>query len=288
VRFGAHLPLIDFEGVPWSAAALRDYVAAAAGSGFGAVSANDHLVYQRPWLDGIVALSSVLDHTGDLTVATTVSLPVVRGPVALAKAANAVQVLSDGRLALGIGPGSSAADYQAVGLPFEERWRLFDQAIGVLRAELTDSVPLWIGSWGSPAGLRRVARRGDGWLASAYNTTPQRLAAGRELLAPLLREQGKDPDTFPVAVATAWAYVTDDPGTAGARLQMVASMLKRDPDEIRKQVLIGDAEHCAALLRAYADAGVATVFVWPVADPVEQVRRFGEEVAPMVTSTASA
>jgi alkanesulfonate monooxygenase SsuD/methylene tetrahydromethanopterin reductase-like flavin-dependent oxidoreductase (luciferase family) len=286
VRFGAHLPLIDFEGVPWSASALRDYVAAAAGSGFGAVSANDHLVYQRPWLDGIVALSSVLDHTGDLTVATTVSLPVVRGPVALAKAANAVQVLSGGRLALGVGPGSSAADYQAVGLPFEERWRLFDQAIGVLRAELADSVPLWIGSWGSPAGLRRVARRGDGWLASAYNTTPERLAAGRELLAPLLRERGKDPDTFPVAVATAWAYVTDDPGAAGAKLEMVASMLKRDPDEIRKQVLIGDAEHCAALLREYADAGVGTVFVWPVGDPVEQVRRFGEQVAPLVAPRA--
>jgi len=33
-------------------------------------------------------------------------------------------------------------------------------------------VPLWIGSWGSAAGLRRVARLGDGWLASAYNTTP--------------------------------------------------------------------------------------------------------------------
>ena len=34
-------------------------------------------------------------------------------------------------------------------------------------------VPLWLGSWGSAAGLRRVARLGDGWLASAYNTDPQ-------------------------------------------------------------------------------------------------------------------
>ena len=38
-----------------------------------------------------------------------------------------------------------------------------------------DGIPLWIGSWGSRAGLARVARAGDGWLASAYNTTPERL-----------------------------------------------------------------------------------------------------------------
>ena len=42
-------------------------------------------------------------------------------------------------------------------------------------------VPLWIGSWGSEAGLRRVARLADGWLASAYNTTPERFAAARAL-----------------------------------------------------------------------------------------------------------
>jgi alkanesulfonate monooxygenase SsuD/methylene tetrahydromethanopterin reductase-like flavin-dependent oxidoreductase (luciferase family) len=282
MRFGAHLPLIDFDGAGYSPTTLRDYVEAASASGFDAISANDHLVYQRPWLDGIVALASVLERTGDLMVATTVSLPVVRGPVALAKAANALQTLSDGRLVLGVGPGSSPRDYEAVGLPFEERWQLFDASITVLRDHLADSVPLWIGSWGSPAGLRRVARRGDGWLASGYNTSPALLAAGREELALFLLERGKDPASFPVSLATMWSYASDDPAAVRDKLEMVATMVGRDPDELSRQVPIGSPGHCVELFRSYAAAGVGTLFLWPVHDPVGQLRLIGERVIPLV------
>ena len=55
-----------------------------------------------------MALASVLDRAGDLTVATTVALPVVRGPVVLARTAGALNLLSGGRLVLGVAPGSSA------------------------------------------------------------------------------------------------------------------------------------------------------------------------------------
>jgi alkanesulfonate monooxygenase SsuD/methylene tetrahydromethanopterin reductase-like flavin-dependent oxidoreductase (luciferase family) len=283
MRFGAHLPQIDFGGAPPTASLLRDYVDTARGLGFGAISANDHLVFQRPWLDGLVALASVLDRTDDLTVATTISLPVVRGPVPLARTASALHLLSGGRFVLGVGPGSSAADYALVGVPFADRWRRFDEALGVLRTELADSgIPMWVGSWGSPAGLRRVARAGDGWLASAYNTTPDRLAAGREALGAALESAGREPAGFPVALATMWTYVTDDPVAARARLEMVATMLDRDPEVLAGQLPIGPAEHCAALLSSYVAAGVTTVFVWPVADPVEQLARFSAEVVPLV------
>ncbi len=273
MRLGAHLPLIDFDGVPFAAPALRAYVDAAADSGFSAISANDHLVFQRPWLDGIVALASVVERSRDLTLATTVALPVIRGPVALAKAAAAFQVLSDGRFVLGVGPGSSAADYAAVGVPFEERWARFDEAVRVVRSELADHsphLPIWIGSWGSAAGLRRVARLGDGWIASAYNTTPEQLAAGRQAL----------PVDFPVTLATVWAYLTDSKDEAQRRLEGLAAMLGRDPAVLAGQVLIGDAKHCRAWLRAYADAGVDTAFIWPIDDPVAQLQRFGAEVGP--------
>jgi alkanesulfonate monooxygenase SsuD/methylene tetrahydromethanopterin reductase-like flavin-dependent oxidoreductase (luciferase family) len=139
VRFGAHLPLIDFDGA--GAPRLSGYVDAAREAGFNAISANDHLVFQRPWLDGIVALSSVVDRSADLTLATTVALPVVRGPVMLAKAAAALDHLSGGRFVLGVGAGSSAADYDAAGVSFEERWPRFDEAVGVLRTALTASTP---------------------------------------------------------------------------------------------------------------------------------------------------
>lgn len=286
MRFGAHLPQIDFDGTGHDAAALGPYVDAARDLGFGAITANDHLVFQRPWLDGPVALSSVLDRAGDLTVATTVALPVVRGPVVLARTAAALNLLSGGRLVLGVAPGSSARDYAAVGVPFEERWSRFDAALAVLRTELEgESVPIWVGSWGSAAGLRRVARLGDGWLASAYNTTPERLAAGRTSLDAQLLSAGRDPAGFPLALATMWTYVTDDRADADAKLGALASMLDRDPAVLAQQVLIGSADHCAAILGSYADVGVETVFIWPVGDPVSQLQRFAEQVFPRVPST---
>jgi alkanesulfonate monooxygenase SsuD/methylene tetrahydromethanopterin reductase-like flavin-dependent oxidoreductase (luciferase family) len=287
MRFGAHLPQIDFDGTGHDVAGLGTYVDAARDLGFSAVTANDHLVFQRPWLDGLVAMASVLDRAGDLTVATTVALPVVRGPVVLARTAAALNLLSGGRLVLGVAPGSSARDYAAVGVPFEERWSRFDAALTVLRAELEgESVPIWVGSWGSAAGLRRVARLGDGWLASAYNTTPDRLAAGRTTLHAVLRSTGREPAGFPLALATMWTYVTDDRAEAEAKVGVLAAMLDRDPAVLARQVLVGTADHCAAILGSYADVGVQTVFIWPVGQPVSQLQRFAAQVLPHVPGAA--
>ncbi|MDQ5829441.1 MAG: LLM class flavin-dependent oxidoreductase, partial [Actinomycetota bacterium] len=74
--------------------------------------------------------------------------------------------------------------------------------------------PIWIGSWGSEAGLRRVVRLGDGWLASAYNTTPEAFAAARRRLAEHLHAVGKDPSRFPNAIATMFFYVTEERATS--------------------------------------------------------------------------
>src|SRR5215813_10191294 len=102
MEYGAHLPLIDF-GTSATLRTLKDYARAAADLGYRYLCANDHLLFSRPWLDGLTALAS------------TIALPVIRGPVQLAKALTAIDVLSDGRLIVGVGPGSSAADYAAAG-----------------------------------------------------------------------------------------------------------------------------------------------------------------------------
>ena len=286
---------------------LEATVDAARDCGFAAVAANDHLVFQTPWLDGLTALASVIEHSGEMALATTVCLPVLRGPVPLAKALAAIDVLSEGRLVAGLGPGSSERDYRALGIPFEERWARFDEALVVLRALLRgermpetprfhpippdvelapgphgqDGIPLWVGSWGSPAGLARVARAGDGWLASAYNTSPERFAAARTDLAHRLEQRGRQPDGFPNALATMWTWVTETRAEGDRVLaDVLAPLLRRDPDQLGGQVCVGPAGHCAELLSRYAEAGCERVYLWPLGQEGRQLELMAAAVAP--------
>ncbi len=306
--FGAHLPLMDFGGHPYTLRHLVDYVSTASDLGFAAVSANDHFVFTVPWLDGPTALAAVAGHAGSMTLATTVALPVVRGPVALAKALGAIDRLVEGRLVVGVGPGSSAADFAAVGLDFDERWARLDEAIAVLRAlwsrdgkpfvgrfYSTEGIdlqprptrpsgpPIWVGSWGSDAGLRRVARLADGWLASAYNTTPAEFGVARLKLGDHLQAQGREPDGFPNALATMWCYITEDASEADAVLRdRVAPVIHRPEDVLRERLPLGSAGAFADKLARFAEAGVQRVFIWPVADERRQLELFAERVLPQL------
>jgi alkanesulfonate monooxygenase SsuD/methylene tetrahydromethanopterin reductase-like flavin-dependent oxidoreductase (luciferase family) len=295
VELGVHLPLMEFGGEGQSLGRLTRAVDAARDCGLAAVSANDHFLFQTPWLDGPTALAAVLDRTGDMELATTVSLVSLRGPVQLAKTLAALDLLSGGRLIAGVGPGSSRRDYEAVGVPYEQRWRRFEEATARLRSLLrADSelapaprrrgtVPLWLGSWGSNAGLRRVARLGDGWFASAYNTTPDGFAVARELLSAELAARGRDPDGFPNALVSMWTWITPDAGEADRVLRNVlAPLLGRDPEALRDQVCVGSPERCAELLARYAEAGCRRVHLWPLGDEPRQIELAATEVLPAV------
>jgi alkanesulfonate monooxygenase SsuD/methylene tetrahydromethanopterin reductase-like flavin-dependent oxidoreductase (luciferase family) len=122
MRFGVHLPVLGWDQRPMTLDRLSEVARAAERLGLDTLSVNDHLVYRSPWLDGPMALAAVLATVPTMTLMTSVALPVVRGPVSLAKSLAAIDLLSGGRLVAGVGPGSSAADYDAVGVPFTERW----------------------------------------------------------------------------------------------------------------------------------------------------------------------
>jgi alkanesulfonate monooxygenase SsuD/methylene tetrahydromethanopterin reductase-like flavin-dependent oxidoreductase (luciferase family) len=306
VKIGVHLPLMEFRDEGQSVGRVMEAVDSARESGLDAISANDHLVFATPWLDGLTALAAVVERSGQMTLATTVSLPAIRGPVPLAKALAALDVLSKGRLVAGVGPGSSSRDYDAVGLSFDERWSRFDESVAVLRSLLRgeeapathfyalpeselaprayreDGVPIWIGSWGSRAGLRRVARLADGWLASAYNTSPERFAAAKSSLGEELAERGRDPDGFPNALATMWMWVTEDGAEASRMLdEVIAPLLRRDPAELDR-LCIGSTGHCAQVLSDYAEAGCEWVQLWPLGEERRQIELLAERVIPEI------
>src|SRR3954471_15168485 len=280
-----HLPLIQFDDDALTLDRLLSAVDAARDGGFAAVSSNDHLLFATPWLDGLAALAAAVERSGEMTLATTIALVVVRGPAPLAKALTAIDVMSGGRVVAGVGPGSSPLDYGAVGVPFEERRPRFDQAVAELRRLVgPDSdlaprpareggIPVWIGSWGSAPGLRRVRRLADGWLASAYNTTPEGFGAARRPL----------PSGFPNALSTMWTWVTESRADRDRVLRdVLGPLLKRDPDELGEQVCVGPAEHCIELLSRYAEAGCERVYLWPLGDEAHQLAHVAGDVVPQV------
>ena len=145
------------------------------------------------------------------------------------------------------------------------------------------SPPIWIGSWGSDAGLRRVARLGDGWLASAYNTVPDQFKVGLSKLQDYLKNVSKDPATFPNALVTMFMYITEDKSEADRVLsETLAPMLKRPPEQLRERLLFGSPEICAKKLAAYKATGVQRVFVWPVRNELDQLTLFQKKVTPLV------
>jgi len=299
VRFGVHLPVMDFGGQRFAIEHLVEYVETAMALGFEAVSANDHMVFDVPWLDGPTALAAVASCSGDARLFTTVANPVVRGPVTLAKVLGALDVISGGRVVAGLGPGSSERDYASVGVPFEERWLRFDEVVVAMRALLqgksfdgrfyavdgpfepvspqSEGPPIWIGSWGSEAGLRRAARLGDGWLASAYNITPGQFGDAWQRVQQLLGERGRDPASFANGLSTMWFHI-DDRLADDVLDQRLAPVMHRPAEQLRERLAFGSAEVVVDKLLAFRDAGVQQVFIWPVVDEIEQLYRFGEQV----------
>ena len=152
---------------------------------------------------------------------TVIVLP-YHQPIPLAKALATVDVLSGGRLLVGVASGWLAEEFALLGVPFAERGARFEEYLTVLRAlwteqrvtfhgrwvQLEDAAffpkpfqrphpPLWIGG-SSPTALRRVGRHGDGWLA-----TPKPSVAALEADIALIRraaeEAGRDPGSIGVA-----------------------------------------------------------------------------------------
>jgi alkanesulfonate monooxygenase SsuD/methylene tetrahydromethanopterin reductase-like flavin-dependent oxidoreductase (luciferase family) len=289
MQIGAHLPIAGFGGKRPSASTLIECAEAAEALGYTTLCANDHIVFSIPWTDGLVALSVAAARTTSIKLMTTASLVVVRGAAPLGSAAVALAQLSGDRLTVCLTPGSTASDYEAVGIPFDSRWLKFDSALQDFKAYLERegvTCPVWIASWGSEAGLRRVVRHGDGWLASAYHATPEHFASSLAYLNTQLRQLGQEDRSVPNAVATMYAYLTDDPDEAETVLRTLVSP-RQAPADLRDRMLIGPGSDCIEKLRRLKAAGVEQVFIWPVADEVHQLHRFAEEVIPLLAEVRS-
>ena len=127
-------------GVPARAKLLDEMAVAAGESGFRSLWITDHLLYLDPWMDAILFLASVAgraEEHGLKLIPGVLALP-LRHPVVMAQTLATLDILSGGNLIIGVGEGSTQKDFDAVGLPFEDRRRRLNEAVPLLRRLFTE------------------------------------------------------------------------------------------------------------------------------------------------------
>jgi len=182
-------------------AILRTAVAADE-RGFGSIWVSDHIAFpsgtaaesqpfdgSTPFLDPFAALAFAAAVTQHVQLGTGVYVLPLRNPIAVAKQAGTVDVLSGGRMLLGVGVGWLKAEFDLLGASWPDRGRRSDEAIGTLRAcwsgPESDSdedgridmwprparpMPVFVGGH-TRAALARTVRLGDGWYGSGLSTS---------------------------------------------------------------------------------------------------------------------
>jgi probable F420-dependent oxidoreductase len=294
-RLGVLLPTFD----PMRTGARPPVVEAARAIeqlGFDAAWVGDHLKCPAPVLDASTSLAAAAAVTERITLGFSVMLLGLRQPAWAAKQLTTIDVLSDGRLVLGVGIGGEfPEEYEAAGVPFGRRGRRLDEALTVLpellagrpvrfqgdalqlnvpalEPAMTAPLRVYVGGR-SDAAQRRAARFGDAWLPMWLS--PETIARRAERLAELASEYGRPAPELALLIGV---HVDDD--LTRARAQAAAYLHGQygiDFARVERWTALGEAARVAEQLAEYRDAGVQEfVLMGLTADPLRQLERLAD------------
>jgi len=240
---------------------------AAEAAGFAGMGFTDHPAPSHKWLvagghdalDPFVALAVVAATTERLRLIPNILVLPYRNPFLVAKAAASLDALSEGRFVLSVATGYLRSEYRALGVDFDARNQLFDEALAVLRGVWSQDefafegsgyvatgvtanpkpahVPIWIGG-NSALTRRRVAIAGDGWNpfpapAALAKTSRTVQLEGLDDLAVMLDhlweqvdKAGRDRREIDIAFTTGLPGPSSAKFDAGAHLEQLARMEK--------------------------------------------------------------
>jgi probable F420-dependent oxidoreductase len=248
-------------------------------------------------LEALSILGVVAGATERLRLVTSVLVLPYRNPVLAAKMVASLDVLSGGRVTLGVGVGWLKEEFEALDAPdFEKRGAVSDEWIAILKTLWTRTPasfegkfyrfadiraeplplqkphpPIWVGGH-SPAALRRTARHGDGWhpvgAIAASPLPPEEMVRHLDTLKRLTEAEGRDFSTLTISYK-APLYDAAVPDRDGARRSFSGT-----PQEI------------AADIRAFAGIGVHELIfdfrARSIPESLEALQRFAAQVMPLV------
>ena len=266
--------------------------------GFDSIWVNHHVLHagyvlerleDRPYYDALTTLTYVAALTKRVRLGTSVLVLPYLNPVVLAKSLATLDVLSGGRLTVGVGVGALSHESEALGADYANRGSYTDESISVMKALWTqqDPVfegtfysfsgvkfapkplqqphpPLWIGGQ-SRAAMRRAARVGDGWHPTGL--LPEELAGRVDYLNTQVVAAGRSPSDITISV----------------RLELD---VLEGSSAVPLGPMIGPPDHLLRSIEAYAKLGVQEI-VTPVSTAaVDHIHRAMEAFATKVMPRA--
>ncbi len=194
-RFGIALPAGGRHAAPPTTHTLADAARGIEAAGFQSAWAFDSIGRGFLLADPLTALAVAATVTRQIELGTGVLQVPLRNPVELAQRVLTTHLVSGGRLRLGVGAGSTAADFTALGLDFASRFRRLNESLAVMRRlwageRVNDAslAPVWpaalggppifIGSWAGSRWIERAAREFDGWVGSGARSSWRALREG--------------------------------------------------------------------------------------------------------------
>lgn len=275
--------------------------------GFDSLWAGEHVLFHSPTVSAPILLAGFAARTRRIRLGTAIFLLPLRHPALAAKDLTTLDLVSGGRLVVGIGVGGEyPREFAACGIPVGERGSRADEALEILhRLWREDHVgfagrhfrledirmtpkplqpggpPVWIGGR-SDAALHRTARRGDGYFP--YLLTPSRYRENLARLDALCGELGRDPSVIERALLIFVAVAADRATARQSAARTLTRIYNQPFDElVEKYCVTGTPEDCGETIEQYVAAGVRHfVFNWacPQAEILDQMERIATEVMP--------
>jgi probable F420-dependent oxidoreductase len=275
--------------------------------GFDSIWSGDHIIMHSPIMDVMTVLASFATITERVKLGTAVYLMPLRHPVAIAKQVASLDLLSNGRFIFGIGVGGEIVrEFEAVGVPVNERGRRTDEGLEILTRVLSqDNVtyegshyqlhhvtlaprprqqphpPIWVGGR-SEAAIRRTARFGSCWLG--YLVSSSRLQDALRQVQDMAPTYGRDPAAIQGGMLLFTAIAKD---YETARQMAIANLSRRynQPFEtlVDRYCILGTPDQCLEKLHTFIKAGMSNLvfsFVCPAEQIPEQLEQCGQALLP--------
>lgn len=280
-----------------------EFAQRAEAAGAHSVWATDRLVDSTP--DVFVTMAAVAATTTRVLIGSSVTLGVLRPPLLLAKSAASVDVLSNGRVILGLGVGSREEDFRAAQVPFAERGRRMDDAIGILKLAWSGEPirfdgrihhldlgpfrelpvqrphpPIWFGG-GAPSVLKRTAEVGQGFIAS----TSSGPAGFREQWATIAAHADAVGRDIAEITPAALSYAAVAPDRQDAEALMRDHLIRSfGPARLERGLgpLVGTPDDLVRGAHTYFDAGVQVLIVASVSADPRHLDLLCERVLPAI------